>query len=123
MKIRNSFVANSSSTSFYIATNGEITKENFLEAFKVPEESPLYGIGKKIAEVLTDVKRITFDEFLEKNGYENESELPEQLKKILQMKIYSGLASDEGGGMEGVLCWMDIEYITDDLIIIKDGGY
>ena len=55
MKVRKGFVSNSSSSSFIIATTAQqLTLDNLLEAFAVPEGSPLFKVACDMAQVMLD---------------------------------------------------------------------
>ncbi len=43
MKVRSGFVSNSSSSSYIVALNGNLTKEGFLKALQLEPGSPLYN--------------------------------------------------------------------------------
>ena len=59
MKTRKGFVSNSSSSSFIIGVQGELTEEKLMRAFKIDPVSPLYRLVKDIAGVLLEADLMT----------------------------------------------------------------
>ncbi len=130
MKIRNGFVSNSSSSSFWIAAK-ELSEEKILEAFKVPKSSPLRPLAEEMAhffyaevttgwngetkEPYTTIKMLCDD-----YGYD-EDEADKDLVELISQgfKIWHGLASDDGGGIEEAISKMTLEIRTPDLILMK----
>ncbi len=150
MKTRLGFVSNSSSSSFIIGFKGNTkpTKELLLNILKVPKDSPIYFIAKKIAEFFLNeikssdklTKKFYLDEYdylFEENYVESEEERLEIIKnelygyekkyfdKILSgdYSFYIGMASSESGGIESLICDLDLDIETEDFILQKAGGY
>ena len=120
MKIRQGFVSNSSSSSFTIGCKGELTTEKLLELFKVPSDSPIYPVVKDIANCM--VKNATLTTLKEyADDYSDEELLKYFIKN--EMNVYHGYASDDNGGVENMVCDLDMQYKSDDFYIEKDGGY
>ncbi len=120
MKIRGSFVSNSSSSSFIIAAKGELTEDLIMQALGIADTSPLYSFAKKVAGVLASAEAMDF-EALEDWGDEDGT-----LMRLLKrgFTIYEGSASDEDyNSAETAVCNMYINYESPDLVIIKEGGY
>ena len=122
MKTRNGFVSNSSSSSFIIGVDGELTEDKIMRAFKIDKKFPLYEIAKNIAGILMGADAYTMEEYLEEYCYEDSSDLNETEKKIFDkgFTFYSGSASDDscdGNGAESALCNMVLDYEDDEIII------
>lgn len=126
MKTRSGFVSNSSSSSFIIGVNGELTEEKIMKAFNIGKDSPLYRIAKSMAGVLMSADPYTLEELIEDRCYEDKDELDDNEKKIFEKGFifYSGYASDDSGDSgESALCDTDLDYEDDNLIIFKESGY
>lgn len=123
MKLRNGFVSNSSSSSFIVATNNEITKEYLLKLFKLEDGNPLYPIAKQLATFIAEsVSEMSAREIEEELTYACPKHIQEEIIKR-KYKIYHGFACDDESGIERAFCEMDVNYADDDLIFYKEGGY
>lgn len=121
MKIREGFVSNSSSSSFIVAAKGAINKQRLIDILGVPKTSPLYKFAQEVADVLASAQPLE-DSDLAERIEDGDTKLVKLLKQGFD--LYEGSASDEGTeAAEYALCFMDINYKSDDLVIIKEGGY
>jgi hypothetical protein len=119
MKVREGFVSNSSSSSFIVAAKGELTEALVLQALGVAETSPLYKFAKDIAGLLADAKEMDFEDLAD---WGDDGTLKNLIKR--GFTVYEGSASDDDyRSAEAALCEMTINYESDDLVIIKEGGY
>ena len=128
MKIRNSFVSNSSSSSFIIAVKkGKALNEDVLmKAFKVPKGTPLYDIAYEMADILVKSgEPMTLKEYMEDQSIEEMSELQDGVKEAFDKgKVYCGSVSDDGTEpAEAMLCMIDLDYEDENIYISKEGGY
>ena len=138
MKIRSSFVSNSSSSSFLLAFKGELDKEELIKAFKVPKDSPLYPLAEEAVSVFMnfdfqfgDVDNYIKEYLLGDQGYDcdfSEEDLCDEEKEALKTlregyTICIGFACNENGGVEAAVCDMGIDYKSDNLIVKSGGGY
>jgi hypothetical protein len=122
VKIRKSLVSNSSSSSFIIGVKGELKKERLVELLSVPQESLLRPFAEDVADVLMRAEELTGTELAQELEWDDDDRLLSLLKQ--GYTVYEGSASDEGNGAtEYALCFMEINYTSDDLVIIKEGGY
>ena len=130
MKVRKGFVSNSSSSSFIIATTAQqLTLDNLLEAFAVPEGSPLFKVACDMAQVMLD-RATKYDEkeILYNWGYKSLEEALEDGNQQAQLiergfTVYGGYASDEDGGIEAMLCNTEIDFESEDVVLYCEGGY
>ncbi len=124
MKFRNSFVSNSSSSSFILGVKGKLTVSKVMVAFKIPEDSPLYEFATNMANTLVGrSEKTSAKEYMEDRCL---SEPPEIFEKIKEkgLTAYTGYAEDQSGdAAETALCEMDIDFESDDFMIEKEGGY
>jgi hypothetical protein len=124
MKIRESFVSNSSSSSFIIGVKGKLTVAKLIKAFHVTEKSPLFPLAREIAILMVaNSSATTGAEYKEEHCL---NRVPPIFKTIAEkeMTAYYGVAEDQNGNnLEAALCDMELNYEGDDLIIEKDKGY
>jgi hypothetical protein len=136
MKIRTGFVSNSSSSSFVIATKGDLKEEILRIAPKTDDSSSPFKLGGSIEEAIKvfwefaeEVDMKDEDEFEYEMGYtldEYKDEHPEVMNKVLNegWKLYVGSVSDETGEVgELIAVAMEIDYKDDSIIIQKDSYY
>jgi len=121
MKIRNSFVSNSSSSSFIIGSRDNyIDDEKLFKAiFKdISEDSNLYHLARAATQKIS--------EYAEKidNPKEHWFETPDICEKILkkEMNIFEANL-DDYSPWRYALCQMEVHYEDDELIIEKCKNY
>jgi hypothetical protein len=118
MKTRIGFVSNSSSSSFIVG----IKNDKPLTIDMVKKMLNTSGIIDEIAEKFLDNSH-------KKNAknmlYDYDIEPGDDLFNIVNSckVLYDGYFSNEEGGIEELLCNMDIDYEDDDIIVKKEGGY
>ncbi len=133
MKIRSCLVSNSSSSSFIIATKGELSedklKEVITQALKVPTDSPLYYLVDEFTSILSRGTPYTLEELLDEMEYDkpgdafrNNPILGKAVKNGFD-SFYYGSVGNEDGGAEEMLCNIGIQYEDDDIVIDKEDGY
>ena len=139
MKIRMGFVSNSSSSSFVIASKGELNvgEESIKNIFKIDLNSPMFELAKRIINVLIDKSEeiSDFNEWLEEeygsfNGsedYKEEVMAYSEVSKIKQLidngfSVRKGsLYNDSGDTLESFLCDdFKFEYEDETLYISND---
>jgi hypothetical protein len=121
MKVRYSFVSNSSSSSFVIGCKTKPTRDMLLKVLNVDKESPLYTFAVDVSKCLANVEEKTMKDIVEDWG-----DVPKDFENIFTkgMKLWMGDASsDADDPAEIALVDLGIKYESDDLIIIKEAGY
>lgn len=132
MKIRNSFVSNSSSSSFIIWYKGELTKENIIESLGVDKNNPLYFFAEDLANYITKERKYTkpietferlakeYDiiDWNDKNPDLTEAikELPEEYKRFQNGFKYLSLNpsyNEPNSAIEGYLGNLDYKVLAD----------
>jgi len=129
MKIRNGFVSNSSSSSFILASKTALTKEQVSRAMGIPKDSLIAGIGDEVAQVVIDSanKVSTWKAYVDEAYDGNEAwvdKSSEKIKELLEKgwDVYCGEFSNSSNNiLEMYLCDVDLNYISDNLIIIHKG--
>ncbi len=132
MKVRQGFVSNSSSSSFTIATKTKMSQDELQRAvFKtlgVSKHSPLYGLAKEIASVLSLAEPMTVEEMADDWGYDTvddflaDSNIGKMIGRGFK-HFYCGSADDQGRTAECALCDMELNYEDDTIMIEKEAGY
>ena len=135
MKLRSGFVSNSSSSSYILATKGEVTKEKLIALFQVPKESFLYSFAVQLADFFvpseySTTKMETLEDVVERYGWRGHTfeETLADNKEVVQLikdgwTVYEGSSSNEGYGVSPWVCDEDFDFETEDLILRKEGGY
>ncbi len=129
MKIKNDFVTNSSSTSYLLSLKDSLSRDTFLKAIGVEQESALRNIFNKlydaieydkkdILEIIDDSQKTfeSIDEFLSDDGYEQDT------INIIKQKIeegrtvyYGKLSSERFTGVEAFFCMESFLFCDDEL--------
>lgn len=149
-KIRTGFVSNSSSSSFIIGVKNktELTVDDLIEAFKVPNDSLFFDMASDMANfIIRNFDKIDYEWLKKEYKYyieDKKEELgreltPEEEVEVIKedaymlkdyiedirdnkIVIYQGHAShNEGDGVESVLGNMSLD-IDADTLIMKGGG-
>lgn len=133
MKIRHGYVSNSSSSSFIVGVKGgKLSVEHLMEAFQVPESSPMHKIARDFAATMYNLSNEVTLETLRETYYEKDATLEslaangcKEAKMLLAgYRVYQGWASDEdSSGAESYLCNTEIDYESDAVYVYSEGGY
>jgi hypothetical protein len=135
MKIRTSFVSNSSSSSFVIAYKGDLDQIlNKRFSIKVSKRNPLAPIVNDLVKTINDSidkDRVydSLEEYLQKFECKDLKELlysQQRVAKLLKKgyKVVEGGFVDEyEGTLSSYLCNQDFDYKSKDLVWYQDGGY
>ena len=134
MKTRKGFVANSSSSSFVVATkkpmDKEMLKKAVIKAAKIAKDSPFRYWAERMAEIMAQAELVN-KEYAEDQGYENlveyladndTGDVADAIKKGYKY-VYHGWASDQDEPEEYLLCMTELDYADDDILIKSEGGY
>lgn len=128
MKIQNGFVSNSSSSSFILAVKGK-TKKQALKQLEIKRYVFSDIINQAIACIDESAKRLDENSVFNEMGYERLEDYLKDNPKIKKLfndgwEVFVGYFSDDGGEyVEAMLCNVDLNYESNDLIIIHEGGY
>ncbi len=143
MKLRTSFVSNSSSSSFVIWYKDDLTKENLIKAMGVDKNNPLYFFADDLSDyVITESKSSynkpidTFEELAKDYGfvdYDDENpdlteaieELPDEYNRFNQgfkMLQLNPSYNEFDNAIEGYLGNMDYKVLADTDTIYMEVG-
>ena len=127
MKIRAGFVSNSSSTSFLIITDGDLTRSRFLELMGVEPDSPIACLFEQLFEDVTArrVERVDFstvDTSLPvQNWFDDHDRLSDVMIAKLEearargLKAYYGYLSSEENSVQSWFCTDSFEVENDKI--------
>ena len=129
MKIRNGFVSNSSSSSFIIGVNGELTEEKLLKAFGVNKESQFYYIFSAVAEELcSEVEQVDIQKYKDEYSWSYKDYYKQVIDDIEKKKLnlYKGSIASYGDGgekLQNALAHTSINYSDDTLVLFKGNSW
>lgn len=139
IKIRTGFVSNSSSSSFVVASKGELELSDKIieDIFKVEKSSPMFDLSKKIASLLLDKSEEIedFNEWLEHEygtfddaeDYKNEVlayQDVSRMKKLFDDGFIvrkGSFYNDSGDSLEAFLCdGFNFKYESENIVIVNE---
>lgn len=136
MKIRKGFVSNSSSSSFILASRGELEMSDQIvtEVFKVEKSSPMFDLSNRVIKLMMNKseKIDNFDEWLdhEYGTFDDADDYKKEVLAYSEVKMMKELFdknfivrkgsfyNDSGDSLEEFLCdGFSFEYDGEDLFI------
>lgn len=133
MKTRIGFVSNSSSSSFILAVKGKTLKQA-LQELDDYEKNGLFAsiMGEIINTIESNSKLLNEESVSYEMGYDSLEEFylsgehnADKIRELYRQgfKVYVGSFSDEDEPAEALLCNMDLNYKSPNLVMIHEGGY
>lgn len=127
MKIRASFVSNSSSSSFIIGSSKPLSKEILIKLMGVPKKSIMYPIVTEVAELfMTEAQPYDMEGYLANHFLTSEEDIPEKVKEILDKNWYfyeGSFSSSSDNILERTLTDKGFNIDTKTIYISKEEGY
>lgn len=111
MKIKMDFITNSSSTSFILIMNGELTQENFLNLMGINKNSPLEPIFIDLFHLIEREKEEASQEDIRQLIENSPPTVAEKIRDglIEGKEVYTGRLSSDGNFIECYFCQKSFE--------------
>jgi len=126
MKIRNGFISNSSSSSFIIGVKGKDLKSVLKEKLFVPVHPFSFLLEEIIDTISVCCRYYTYSSEKDYKNICKKEDLGEDSNIIDLLKkgyiVHSGYFTNDDSAVESLLYDSDINYVSDDLVIIHHRG-